>query len=173
MAEQVKGRQSKQIYLPIESQVTLLGEASDEKFANIVAHTAIHYARSSPTLLFSANKGKIARIFQIIENIILLGQERDPSLVSLKPAIHHARLSTEQRRKTEEEIRNGEFRLVLASPTLAQGVNLPFQVVLVYGLEHSPNRPIDDTTFWNVCGRIGRAIVPTQTALWVDRLDPV
>lgn len=78
-------------------------------------------------------------------------------------AVHHGELPVSLRNEMERRIREGKAQLVLASPTLAQGVNLPIHTIIVYGLDHGYGDRISDATFWNVVGRIGRPI-PGQLA---------
>jgi hypothetical protein len=51
---------------------------------------------------------------------------------------------------------DGRVKLLFASPTLGHGVNIPFDSVLIYRLYHFQNKPISDSEFWNVVGRVGR-----------------
>ncbi|MBK8433764.1 MAG: hypothetical protein IPL28_21870 [Chloroflexi bacterium] len=78
------------------------------------------------------------------------------SLLERGVAIHHASLPLALKNETEKRIYAGQIRLLFTSPTLAQGVNMPFDVVLIYRLQHSHQEPIQPTTFWNVVGRVGR-----------------
>jgi hypothetical protein len=78
------------------------------------------------------------------------------SLLERGVAIHHGGLPLALRKETELRIYDGRVRLLFASPTLAQGVNIPFDTVLVYRLRHQRGIDIHDPTFWNVVGRVGR-----------------
>lgn len=70
--------------------------------------------------------------------------------------VHHGGLPHALRSKLEELVRSEGVHLVIATTTLAQGVNFPIQTILVRGLEHGFNRPVNPMTFWNICGRAGR-----------------
>nr|MBC8232239.1 DEAD/DEAH box helicase [bacterium] len=70
--------------------------------------------------------------------------------------VHHGGLPYVLRTKLEELVRSEGVRLVIATTTLAQGVNFPIQTILVRNLEHGPYHPVDPMTFWNICGRAGR-----------------
>jgi superfamily II DNA/RNA helicase len=72
--------------------------------------------------------------------------------------IHHASIPKTVRLKLEELVRSHAIRLIVASATLAQGVNLPIQTVIVYGLSHGEDDDLTPITFWNICGRAGRGM---------------
>ena len=73
-------------------------------------------------------------------------------------AVHHAQLPRRVRLAIEDAIREGAARIIVATTTLAQGVNLPIKTVVVRGLYHGHGDVISPLTFWNVCGRAGRAM---------------
>ncbi|MCI0626747.1 MAG: hypothetical protein L0387_34720 [Acidobacteria bacterium] len=72
--------------------------------------------------------------------------------------VHHSRLPRRVRLAVEDVVREGAVRIIVATTTLAQGVNLPIKTVLVRGLYHSHNEMVSPLTFWNICGRAGRAM---------------
>lgn len=72
--------------------------------------------------------------------------------------IHHADLPHRLRIRLEELIRKEVIKLVIATTTLAQGVNLPIKTVLVRGLQQDQHETISSATFWNICGRAGRGM---------------
>jgi superfamily II DNA/RNA helicase len=72
--------------------------------------------------------------------------------------IHHGDMPWRVRVAIEELARADAVRLLVATTTLAQGVNFPIKTVLVRGLFHGHNEPVSPTTFWNICGRAGRAM---------------
>jgi len=71
--------------------------------------------------------------------------------------VHHANLPQRVRVAIEDLVRADGIRLVVATTTLAQGVNLPIKTVLVRGLQHGYGIPVNPLSFWNICGRAGRA----------------
>jgi superfamily II DNA/RNA helicase len=71
--------------------------------------------------------------------------------------IHHAGLPGPVRIAIEELIRSNQISLIIATSTLAEGVNLPIKTVIVKDLYYGHNQLIDTLRFWNVCGRAGRA----------------
>lgn len=72
--------------------------------------------------------------------------------------IHHADIPKPVRIQLEQLVRSGAIRLIVATTTLAQGVNFPIQTVVVYGLSHGYDQQLTPITFWNICGRAGRGM---------------
>ncbi len=74
--------------------------------------------------------------------------------------IHHGMLPDVLRTAIEDDFRQRRLRVLIATNTLAQGVNLPVRTVIV----HSCRRYQDDSwqqlparDYWNIAGRAGRA----------------
>lgn len=151
----------------------------EDKFEEQVVLTAIQCAMASETMVFSASRKvlKSKKFLGLLECIVKNHPILFPILDPLPPemkkfpahyallekgiAIHHSDVPIEVKREVEKRINNRNIRLVFASPTLAQGVNIPFDTVLVYRLHHNyyPNfTPITDSVFWNVVGRVGRPV---------------
>jgi hypothetical protein len=76
-------------------------------------------------------------------------------------APHHAGLSPLEQHMVEKWVRIGEIRTVVATPTLAQGVNLPFDISIVSFTSRSDKtgnqEPVPVTDIQNMVGRAGRA----------------
>lgn len=86
-------------------------------------------------------------------------------LLSRGIGIHYGTLPEVVRKSVETDFRNRRFRVLVATNTLAQGVNLPIRTVIV----HSCWRHVDDQQklipardYWNIVGRAGRAGEETQ-----------
>ncbi|MGV9338993.1 DEAD/DEAH box helicase [Streptomyces sp. NPDC003688] len=74
-------------------------------------------------------------------------------------AFHIADLTTEERQLLEESFRSrkSEVRVLVATTTLAQGVNLPADTVIISDLEHpGDGRPYSVSEYKNMAGRAGR-----------------
>ncbi|GAB2887670.1 DEAD/DEAH box helicase [Streptomyces mayteni] len=96
-------------------------------------------------------------------------------------AFHIADLTTEERRLLELSFRSpdSEVRVLVTTTTLAQGVNLPADSVVICELEHPPPnaRPYSVSEYKNMAGRAGRvglvkqgrAIIWAQGAADADR----
>lgn len=82
-----------------------------------------------------------------------------PQTISHGFALHHGGIPQRIRLIIEEEFRNQTIRLLIATNTIAQGVNFPAKTVIVHSLPSSES-PIRD--FWNLVGRAGRALKETE-----------
>ena len=73
-------------------------------------------------------------------------------------AYHHAGLSHASRKVVEKAFRNGWIKIVVATPTLAAGINLPARRVLVYTRRYSYGYmvPISIAEYKQMAGRAGR-----------------
>lgn len=76
-------------------------------------------------------------------------------------ALHHGGLPRPFLNEVERLLRSGECPLVVASPTLAQGLNLSCSVMLVPSIWRNRD-VVPDTEFSNVVGRAGRAFVDLE-----------
>jgi replicative superfamily II helicase len=72
--------------------------------------------------------------------------------------IHHADIPKPVRIRLEQLVRSGAIRLIVATTTLAHGVNFPIQTVIVHGLSHGYDQQLTPIMFWNICGRAGRGM---------------
>ena len=76
-------------------------------------------------------------------------------------ALHHGGLPRPFLNEVERLLRSGECPLVVASPTLAQGLNLSCSVMLVPSIWRNRD-VVPATEFSNVVGRAGRAFVDLE-----------
>jgi hypothetical protein len=81
--------------------------------------------------------------------------------LALGVAIHHARLPNPFLREVERLLSDGVLTVTVASPTLAQGLNLNAAVLLVQNL-YRAGAPLTGEEFANVAGRAGRAFVDLE-----------
>ena len=89
--------------------------------------------------------------------------EKHPAVMCLDSgvAIHHARLPNPFLREIERLMSEGVLTVTVASPTLAQGLNLNAAVLLVPNL-YRAGVPLSGGEFANVAGRAGRAFVDLE-----------
>jgi len=73
-------------------------------------------------------------------------------------AFHNSHLDREERRVIEEHFRRRDSRLrvIVATTTLAMGVNTPASAVVIVGLEHPGPKPYSVAEYKNLVGRAGR-----------------
>lgn len=82
-------------------------------------------------------------------------------------AIHYGSMPEALRRAIENEFKSGKLKILIATNTLGQGVNLPIKTVIIHSLilGYSPvtgPNYIKVRDFWNICGRAGRALKDTE-----------
>ncbi|MGO3694043.1 DEAD/DEAH box helicase [Marinobacter sp.] len=89
--------------------------------------------------------------------------ENHPAVACLEAgvAIHHGRLPSPFLRELEALLSEGVLKVIVASPTLSQGLNLNAAVLLVPALYRASER-IEGEEFANVAGRAGRAFVDVE-----------
>lgn len=83
------------------------------------------------------------------------------SLLKKGVGFHHAGLNQNCREIIETQFRNGKIKLLASTPTLAAGVNLPAQRVVIsniarYDVRSGTNKPISILEYKQLCGRAGR-----------------
>lgn len=175
---------SKDSQLPAPLPFQINSCQSDDKFEEQVIATAIQCAMMSETMVFSASKKVLTsnKFLDLLECIVKNHPTLFPIPIAPLPpelkkftshyallekgiAIHHADVPNSVKREIERRINNSHIRLIFASPTLAQGVNIPFDTVLIYRLQHSHLNPISDAVFWNVVGRVGRPIMQKRRTM--------
>ena len=80
-------------------------------------------------------------------------------------AYHHSSLPLIIREEIEEAVANKLLNPIIATTTLAQGMNFPISTVIFQGMsipEESSSRPMKDSEFWNIAGRAGRALIDKE-----------
>jgi hypothetical protein len=87
-------------------------------------------------------------------------------------AIHHGRLPNPFLRELEILLAQGVLKVIIASPTLSQGLNLNAAVLLVPALYRS-GQPVTGEEFANVAGRAGRAFVDVEGLIVHTMFDKV
>lgn len=128
------------------------------------------------------NRGYLESLLQDetqIARALEVGQEwlgdDHPAVASLKAgvAIHHGGLPNPFLRELETLISAGALKVIVASPTLSQGLNINAAVLLVPALYRSGEK-IKSEEFANVAGRAGRAFVDVEGLIlhvMFDRTD--
>ena len=81
-------------------------------------------------------------------------------------AFHHGRLPNIVREAIEIDCREGRYKVVVATNTLAQGVNLPVRTVIIYDTVRDYRDRMESRItvrdYWNIVGRAGRAGEETE-----------
>jgi len=91
--------------------------------------------------------------------------------LELGVAIHHGALPAPFRREVEKLLHEGKLKVTIASPTLAQGLNLSASAVLFHSLKRG-RETLKGSDFSNVIGRAGRAFVDTEGLVLYPIFEP-
>ena len=134
------------IYCPQRRSVEALGKT----FLSIERQG--HFALSRPAQGLLARALRIGREWLGPTHVALLALEKGV-------ALHHGALPRPFLAEIEELLQRRIIRLVIASPTLAQGIDLSCSVLLFRSIYRIGNQTIGPEEFANVVGRAGRAHV--------------
>ena len=80
-------------------------------------------------------------------------------------AVHHGKIPDLVRKAIEHDFRERKIRILVATNTLAQGVNLPIRTVIVHSTwrhDYDGEHPLSSSDYWNIAGRAGRAGQETE-----------
>ena len=114
---------------------------------------------------------KISQSLNQNENSSPLGKKLSES-VKGGVAFHHAGLSNYQRKTVEELFKSGDLFCIVATPTLAQGVNLPARRVVIRDVRRwsttaSRNMPMPIMEIKQMLGRAGRPKYDKKGDAWI------
>ncbi|MEV6957215.1 DEAD/DEAH box helicase [Streptomyces sp. NPDC051183] len=91
-----------------------------------------------------------------------LGEEHELTAMVIQGiAYHHGTVPQAVRHLLERAYRKGTLRVLCATSTLSQGMNLPVKTVLVHSTSRNRTQ-IPVREFWNAAGRAGRAFRETE-----------
>jgi helicase len=86
---------------------------------------------------------------------------------NIQAEFHNANLNKEQRESIENKFKNDKnFRIIVATSTLAQGLNLPARRVIVAGVHRGP-QIVPSYDILQMCGRAGRPAFDPQGDAYV------
>jgi replicative superfamily II helicase len=147
-----------------------------------VAASAVRLCSIGPVMIFSARANSIPGLAASV--LTAMGEDADEhdwpekdwnafvvtcqeelrddaiELIAARTGIicHSNKLPSQVRLVTERLMRCRAPKIVIASSTLAQGVNIGISSVIVAN-PYKSSQTIDHRDFWNICGRAGRAFV--------------
>ncbi|MCY4320539.1 MAG: DEAD/DEAH box helicase [Alphaproteobacteria bacterium] len=125
------------------------------------------YGKRAARLVTKGYLPSLLDVPEDVESAMTIGAEwlgRDhPAVQCLRHgmAMHHGKLPSPFLREVERLLASGKIKVTVASPTLAQGLNLNAAVLLVPYLVRQ-RELISSEEFANVSGRAGRAFVDTE-----------
>jgi len=111
------------------------------------------------------SRRQLQALQKVADDVLIHGERTSigdllASCISMGAAFHHAGLGSEHRRIVEGSFREGKIKAIVATPTLAAGVNLPARLVVIgnyrrfvagYGMY-----PISVMEYKQMSGRAGR-----------------
>jgi hypothetical protein len=107
-----------------------------------------------------ASQGR-RNLADLVDEVAGLGHELR-QMVLLGIAYHHAGLPDRLRKAFEQAYRDGDLKVIVATSTLSQGINLPAKTVIVAHTTRGQNQYLTVRDFWNLAGRAGRAFGETE-----------
>ncbi len=152
-----------------------------------IAATAVKLSNAGPVMIYSAVAKSVEGIAKAILDYIRLTKaenafewdsaywndfeaacseelsDDDTIMVAAKKGIicHSNRLPSGVRIAIEKLMKSQAPRIIVASPTLAQGVNVGISTVII-ATPYCDGEPISKRDFWNICGRAGRAYCDSE-----------
>lgn len=75
---------------------------------------------------------------------------------------HHAGLPTEVRLSMEKLMRKNSPKIIVATSTLGQGVNIGVSTVIIANVWYDGKNKISSNDFWNIAGRSGRSFIDRE-----------
>ena len=136
------------IYTPVRGSVETIGNT----VVDAIRHGVLRPLRSVTSNIENA----------MLTGIEWLGEDH-PAVKCLKfgVVLHHGGLPRAYLTEVESLMRSGDCCITIASPTLAQGLNLSASVLIIPSLWRN-NKIITSNEFANVVGRAGRAFVDLE-----------
>jgi superfamily II DNA/RNA helicase len=137
-----------------------------EGVCKAILSEAIEYRRAiGETIHSHLQGGQVTRSLELARE--WLGQDHIATRALTQGiALHHGHLPNVVREAIESDCRANRYRIIVATNTLAQGVNLPVKTVIIHSVWRSDDFgnqsriPVRD--YWNIVGRAGRAGQETE-----------
>lgn len=102
-----------------------------------------------------------------------LGEEHPVmKVLRLGVVIHHAKLPKAYLNIVEKLIQEKVCQIIIASPTLSQGLNISASVLIFHGIQKFKEEIISPEEFTNVVGRAGRAFVDIEGLILLPVFEP-
>ena len=152
-----------------------------------IAATAIKLSRTGPVMIYSAVAKSVEGLAKDVlkgyeyynektlfewdkvawkEFEVICNEELEPTDTVIEAArygiiCHSNKLPTNVRIAIEKLMKTRKPNIIVASPTLAQGVNVGISTVII-ATPYCYGEPITNRDFWNICGRAGRAYFDSE-----------
>lgn len=143
-----------------EDQGPVLIFCAQPRNANSVANSYINMTKLKGILV---NKEIFIHLpsYEIASSI--LGEESETAkFLSHGIGVHTGVLPQIIRKAIEQDYKNKKLKLLIATNTLGQGVNLPIKTIIIHSVNISQGNNVSNRDFWNIIGRAGRAGKETE-----------
>lgn len=126
----------------------------------IVMHTQPRWVWSlAQTLMLECNYRPASDRILLVQDFLRLEYGEEFPLITMLSygvGVHHAGLSDDVRTLMEWLFEHGELRFLVATTTIAQGVNFPVSGVVMASHQYPYGVDMPPEDFWNIAGRAGR-----------------
>ncbi|WP_148252231.1 DEAD/DEAH box helicase [Aidingimonas lacisalsi] len=126
----------------------------------IVMHTQPRWVWSlAETLTLERNLQPASARIKLVQDFLRLEYGKEFPLINMIShgvGVHHAGLSDEVRTLMEWLFEHEELRFLVATTTIAQGVNFPVSGVVMASHQYPYGVDMPPEDFWNIAGRAGR-----------------
>jgi helicase len=160
--------------------------------SDIAAELALRLSRIGPVLVYVMQPRWTVSVASRIEELVTIGPDLKPSWwgqgrsepgraeqiagdwmtdgqlkrwYNKGVAVHNGDLPDALKEAVERDAREGRFHIIVATGTLASGVNMPIRSVIIHSCtryENNRSVPMPAADYWNVAGRAGRAGSETE-----------
>jgi hypothetical protein len=126
----------------------------------IVMHTQPRWVWSlAASLKLNCNLRQVSDRILLVQNFLQIEYGEEFPLIDMiryGVGVHHAGLSDDVRTLMEWLFENEELRFLVATTTIAQGVNFPVSGVVMASHQYPYGEEMPPEDFWNIAGRAGR-----------------
>lgn len=126
----------------------------------IVMHTQPRWVWSlAKTLILECNHRPASDRILLVQDFLRLEYGEEFPLINMinyGVGVHHAGLSDDVRTLMEWLFEHEELRFLVATTTIAQGVNFPVSGVVMASHQYPYGEDMPPEDFWNIAGRAGR-----------------
>ncbi len=147
----------KKINLGVEDELKLIKESIDSDGQALVFRNSRRSTEKYTEILMNAfNLNLDVKSLDIPLDAF---NDKMVNMISHGVMYHHAGLSNEQRSVIEKLFKNGDIKVITATPTLAAGVNLPARTVVIRDITRYSDgysKPISNIEIQQMLGRAGR-----------------
>lgn len=182
----LSGMKNRRLQAALEDTLSVGGQllvfvssrASAAKEARVLSEFMLKLAKDNCSAI---SEGDIKKWNSLSKEISIGGEDSSTGSSLAKSAkggvgFHHAGLTNRQRKAIERSFKNGDIKCIVATPTLAQGVNLPARRVVIrdfrrWSAAASASMPLSVMEVRQMLGRAGRPKYDDYGDAWILSKD--